>query len=242
MPKTIDDLTIEIRGRLDRLEANLMSRLDARDLGTRSQLPFYALYCRETWMWRVVELGRDAFDCFQKEDFVSAMVLTRAAMETTAALWTLRGKLERALKLGSVNISELGTYLARLQVGQGKGLAQPDEPKAVHVMDFIRTVEKDFEGFGHQYDGLSEFAHPNWSGTTGLYSRFDHDEALVEFGRNIRGGERTKGIGLTNLNVALLFFEDIYNRLADLMPAFIELCERASLASNPTDKPPQSSR
>jgi hypothetical protein len=178
MPKTIDDLTIEIRGRLGRLEASLESRLDARDLGTRSQLPFYALYCRETWMWRVVELGRDAFDCFQKEDLVSAMVLTRAAMETTAALWTLRGKLEKVLKLGSVNISQLGSYLARLRVGQAKGIAQPGDRKAVHVMDFIRAVETHCEGFEHQYDRLSEFAHPNWSGTTGLYSRFDHDEAL----------------------------------------------------------------
>jgi hypothetical protein len=235
MQKTIDGLTSEIRDRLDRLEANLQSRLDARDLGTRSQLPFYALYCRETWMWRVVELGRGAFDCFQKEDFASAMVLTRAAMETTAALWTLRGKLEKALKLGTVNISQLGRYLARLRVGQGKDVVRPCDPKAVHVMDFIRAVDEDCEGFGHQYDRLSEFAHPNWSGTTGLYSRFDHDEALAEFGRNIRGGEGTKGIGLTNLGVALLFFEDIYNRLADLMPAFIELCERESLAA-PTNK------
>jgi hypothetical protein len=239
MPKTINDLTVEIRGRLDRLEARLPSRLDARDLRTRSQLPFYALYCRETWMWRIVELGRDAFDCFQKENFVSAMVLTRTAMETTAALWTLHGKLEKALDLGSVNISQLGTYLARLRVGQGKAIAQPDDPKAVHVMDFIRAVEKDCEGFEHQYDRLSEFAHPNWSGTTGLYSRFDHDEALAEFGRNIRGGESTKGSGLTNLSVALLFFEDIYNRLADLMPAFIELCEREALAAKPTDEPSQ---
>jgi hypothetical protein len=237
MPKTIDDLTVEIRSLLDRLEAGLASRLDARDLGTRSQLPFYALYCRETWMWRVVELGRDAFDCFQKDDFVSAMVLTRAAMETTAALWVLQAKLEKALKLGSVNISELGKYLARLRVGQGKGIAQLDDPKAVHVMDFIRAVEKDCEGFEHQYERLSEFAHPNWSGTTGLYSRFDHDEALAEFGRNIRGGEGTKEIGLTNLSVALLFFEHSHKRLIDLMPTFIQLCEREALAANSTDNP-----
>jgi hypothetical protein len=232
-PKTIDELTIEIRDVIARIEASLVSRLDARDLGTRSQLPFYALYCRETWMWRVVELGRDAFDCFEKGDFVSAMVLTRAAMETTAALWGLRVKLEKALKLGSVNISELGSYLTRLRVGQGKGIARPDDPKAVHVMDFIRTVEKDCEGFEHQYGRLSEFAHPNWSGTTGLYSRFNHDEGRAEFGRNIRGGEGTKGIGLTNLSVALMFFEHTYNRFAELMPRFIELCERETLAANP---------
>lgn len=175
-------------------------------------------------MWRAVELSRDAFECFMKEDSASAVVLTRAAMETTAALWTLRDKIEKALKLGSV--ADLGTYLARLRVGQGKGIAQPEEPKAIHVLDFVRAVEKDCKGFAHQYDSLSEFAHPNWSGTTGLYSVFDHDEGLAEFGRNIRGGESTKGIGLANLSVALLFFEHTYNRVAELMPPFIELCER----------------
>jgi hypothetical protein len=224
MPKTIEDLITEIRDRLDRLNANLPARLDARDLGARSRLPFYALYCRETWIWRAVELGRDAYECFLKENFVSAVVLTRAGMETTAALWTLRSEIEKTLELGSVD--GLGAYLARLRVGQGKGIAQPDDPKAVHVMDFIRAVEKDCEGFAHQYDYLSEFAHPNWSGTTGLYSRFDYDEALAEFGQNIRGEESTKGIGLTNLSVVLLFFEHTYNRIADLMPPFIELCER----------------
>jgi hypothetical protein len=224
MCKTIESLIAEIRDRLDRLEAHLQPRLDARDLGARSQLPFYALYSRETLMWRVIELSCDAFECFLKEKFVSAVVLTRAAMETTAALWTLRGKIEKALKLGSVG--DLGPYLARLRVGQGKGIAQPDDPKAVNVMDFIRAVEEDCEGFAHQYDRLSEYAHPNWSGTTGLYSRFDHDEAIAEFGPNIRGGDGTKGIGLTSLSVVLLFFEHTYNSIADTMPAFIELCER----------------
>jgi hypothetical protein len=224
MGHTVESLLTEIRDRLDRLEASLPTHLDARDLGAGSQLPFYALYCRGTWMWRVVELGRDALECFAKGNLASAILLTRAAMETTAALWTLHGKIEKALKLGSVD--NLGTYLARLRVGQGKGIAQTDEPKAVHVNDFIGAVEKDCKGFENRYNYLSEFAHPNWSGTTGLYSRFDHAEAIAEFGRNIRGGENTKAIGLTNLSVALLFFEHDYNRIADLMPSFIELCER----------------
>ncbi|AVT76328.1 hypothetical protein RPPS3_22650 [Rhodopseudomonas palustris] len=185
----------------------------------------------------MVELARNAFDCFQKEDLVSAVVLTRAAMETTAALWTLKRKLDEALKLGSVDISSIGRYLARLRLGQGKRITQTDEPKVVHVNDLIRAVEKDCEGFEHQYDRLSEFAHPNWSGAAGVYSRFHHDEALVEFGQNIRGEEGTKGIGLTNLSVALLLFEEVCNHLDVQMPAFIRLCERTSLAASPPERP-----
>ena len=143
------------------------------------------------------------------------MLLTRAAMETTAALWTLHGKLAKALerfsiklrrlviaseakqsrlpplptitgllrppglfdpgvasrnddlawsktalKLGRVDVSALGTYPARLRVGQGKSIAEEDDPKAVHILDFIRAVDKDCKGFERQYDRLSEFAHP----------------------------------------------------------------------------------
>jgi hypothetical protein len=33
-------------------------------------------------------------------------------------------------------------------------------------------------------------------------------------------------VGLINLSVALMFFERSYNRIADLMSSFIELCKR----------------
>jgi hypothetical protein len=171
----------------------------------------------------MVELSQDALECFQKDNLASGVVLTRAAMETSAALWTLRRKIEATLLN---EVGEIGEYLKRLRVGRGKGIAQDDEPKAIHVNDFIRAVEKDCDGFSHQYDSLSEYAHPNWSGTTMLYSNFDHDGAAVDFGKNIRGRDSTKGIGVTNLSVALMFFEHTYGKLGKVMPAFIALCER----------------
>ena len=49
----------------------------------------------------------------------------------------------------------------------------------------------------------------------------------AEFGNNIYGGDSTKEIGVTNLSVALMFVEHSYNEVADRMPDFVRLCERA---------------
>ncbi len=221
----VDKLIIECRDQIERLELSLPTRLDARDVSLREQLPFYALYCSATLAWRMAELSRDALECFLKGNLASGVVLTRAAMETSAATWTLRRKLAATLTNGK--LGEIGNYLKKLRVGQGKDIAEADEPRAIHINDFLKAVEKDCQGFiRHQYDLLSEYAHPNYSGTTMLYSDFDHDGAAVDFGRNIRGGDSTKGIGLTNMNVALLFFEHSFKQVGDLIPEFTNLCDR----------------
>jgi hypothetical protein len=86
-------------------------------------------------------------------------------------------------------------------------------------------VEKDIEGFNHQYGILSEYSHPNWAGTVYLYAKHDKENGATDFGQNIRIPEGTKQIGVGNLSVALLLFERSYNRIADLIPAFTKLCE-----------------
>lgn len=78
-------------------------------------------------------------------------------------------------------------------------------PQAVSVITFVDRVEKDVEGFRHQYDLLSEFAHPNWAGTALLYSKPDPPNLWTDFGANIRGDEGPNKIGVINLSVALMF-------------------------------------
>jgi hypothetical protein len=63
------------------------------------------------------------------------------------------------------------------------------------------------------------------NGTTFLYSKFDLANLWADFDSNIRGMDRPKGLGLTNLSVALMFFEHSYNHVSDVMSAFIELCK-----------------
>jgi hypothetical protein len=201
--KRIEQLLNEIEQRLQSLESNLPARVDGWALSQISKLPFKALSFRESLIYRMAELGRSAFDSFANNKLVSAILLTRGAVETSAALWYLCAKVEAAVQSGTVG--DIDDYMMRLTVG---GRTDPDMPRAIRVSAFLKCVDKDIEGFSHQYGQLCEFAHPNWAGTTLLYSKPDATTpGIYDFGSNIRGGDRAYAGGVVNLSVALLIFE-----------------------------------
>ena len=222
MSEPIEELLNDVKWRIDTLARLQVNRIDAMEISRIAQIPYYTLCYRQTLLWRIAELSRNAFDCFVKNDLAAAIILTRAAVETSSALWHVAGKIEKMIKRGAVG--NFGEYLTKLRLGRSKELINADEPKAVHVNDFIRDVERQCKGFEHQYDLLSDYVHPNWSGTT-IYSQLDHQNAFADFGQNIRGGEPAKGIGLTNLSVALMFFQRSYTKIGTTLPEFIRLCE-----------------
>lgn len=156
---------------------------------------------------------------FETDKLASAMLLTRAAVETAAALWYLCAKIEAAAQSGVV--ADIGDYMMRLMMGSKTDLTVRE---AINALTFVDRVDKDISGFRHQYDSLSEFAHPNWAGTALLYSKPDPSNLRTDLGATLRS-ENSKEIGVANLSVALMFFERSYNRIDDLMPGFITLCE-----------------
>src|ERR1700760_389381 len=105
----------EIRERLQSLESNLPKDLDAMDVSRTAKLPWKALLIREALIWRMAELGRSAFENFEKDRLVSAIVLTRAAAETLAALWYLWGKIAAAVE--SNDVGDIDTHLMSLISG-----------------------------------------------------------------------------------------------------------------------------
>ena len=223
-PETTETLLAEVDTRLRSLEAGRpKSLLDGFAISSISKLPFNALIYREALLWRTVQLGRSAFEAFQMNKLVSAVLLTRATVEASAALWNLREKLETVVE--SKSLAGISGDLVTLLMG-----SRTDTyivPTAVNVLTFVDRVDKDIPGFRHQYDRLSEVAHPNWVGTTFLFSKIEPG-GIANFGENIRGLESISRIGIANLSVALLIFETRYNQITDLMPSFISVCEQQS--------------
>jgi HJR/Mrr/RecB family endonuclease len=218
--ESLETLLAESRDRLGLLETNLPRRVDPMAVSPTAKLPFKALSYREALIWRMAELSRTALDSFMSDKLASAILLTRAAIETTAALWYLCAKVDAALTAGAVG--DIDAYLMRLIMGSK---TDPEMPQALNVLTFVDYANKDIEGFRHQYDILSEFAHTNWAGTTGLYSKVDVKSFWTDFGSDVRDNEGPRRIGVINLSVALGMFQRSYNRLADILPAFIALCE-----------------
>jgi len=219
----------EIRENLELLESNLPKRVDGWALSQMSKLPFKVLVYREALAWRMAELSRAAFEEFGKDRIAAAIVLTRAAVETSAALWYLCGKVEASVE--SAEVGDIDDYLMKMNMGIATDPPTDPEtgeavtPRPTKIGKFLNSVDKDIDGFNRQYGYLSEYAHPNWAGTVYLYSKLDKENAVADFGQNIRKPDGTKVIGVGNLSVALQMFERSYNRVSDIIPEFTKLCE-----------------
>jgi hypothetical protein len=121
---TLDEMLAEIRGRLTILENSLPEQIDPIGI-SRTKLPFKVLNYREALIWRVAELARAALQTFEAQQFAAAIVLTRAAVETNAALWYLDEKAGTALKhkkLGDLDDCVMSLLFRNLCVG---GVSKP---------------------------------------------------------------------------------------------------------------------
>jgi hypothetical protein len=211
----------EIRERLQTLESKLPKSLDAMAV-SRIKLPWKPVLLGDVFSWRMADLARGAFENFEKDRLASAIVLTRAAVETCAALWHLCEKVSDAVDAKTVG--DIDDYLMKLIMGSKTDSALP---QALNVLKFVDHVNKAIEGFRHQYDLLSEYAHPNWAGTSLLFLKHNEETLVTDFGTNLRTENATK-IGVLNLSVALMIFERSQVRLSDLIPDFTALCEANS--------------
>ena len=220
---TVADYKAEIAERLDRFARSLPKRIDGKAL-SRMKLPANAMWYRETMIWRFTELAQEALDNFNRKRFAAAIVLTRAAVETAAGLWYLRKKIKRAIE--DKNVDDLYDLLLKLNLGSKDPAAKADFPEAVGTLTFVKHVEKEIEGFAHQYDVLCEYTHPNYLGAACLFSWPHARTGLIDFGANVRAAESHEFIGLLNLSVAAMMFEFSYRDFEKFMPALISLCEK----------------
>ncbi len=209
------DKVADVRAWADRLRASLPRSVDVRALGVRSKAPFQLLCTREALIWRTEELARTACDALERDDFAAAAILTRAVTENAALTWKLMTVLDERAKYSPQKMNDL---LMRMLAGSGKW---PDFPKPVHVMDCLREIDKKVPGVLSSYDDLSEIAHPNWLGVSGLYSKNDEPNYITYFGRGLRGVDSSRGMIINAILGSLGAFEYAYNRISELMPPFL---------------------
>src|SRR5271155_2078354 len=111
----IDKLFADVRDALSTLEANLPKSVDGFALSDQTKVPFKAMWFRESLCWRMAQLSRSAFECFEKRKLAAAILLARAAMETSAALWYLRKVMESSIE--TQTIGEADQRLMQLLMG-----------------------------------------------------------------------------------------------------------------------------
>ena len=94
----------------------------------------------------------------------------------------------------------------------------------MNVLTFIDRINKQFPNFRRIYDGLSEFAHPNFDGTGGSFSRIDRANDAVHFGRGITRIDH-RGLIFPALSMSLVLAQYAYKVISDRMPEFVNRCE-----------------
>ncbi len=202
------------------LSASLPDKIEIAALGVCSKAPFQLLTVREALIWRTEELARGACDALEKEDFTVAALLIRSIAESAAMTWYLLEILENR---AGYTPGQLNDILMRMFAGSKNGLAEG--PEAINVLTFVKRLDKKMPGFEAAYNSLSEYAHPNWRGVSGLYSKIDRENFTVYYGRGLRA-ELARNQLVNALIGGLLTFHDGYNKIADAMPAFLAELEK----------------
>ncbi len=229
-----DEMLVSLRTDLARLASCLPREVDLLAVHNRYKAPSKVLMLRESLIWREEELGRNALKALDDGNFVTAALLTRAVMETTAALVFLDSLVVRAIDKGvSAGLEEkLTGFLTGSRVWEDIG-------GAIHVNDMLREVQKIIPGFFDQhYAMLCEIAHPNWSGNLGAFGVINKDAMKVKFVRGGRSPNTQRNIILANLAGSIGLFVGYYNMLADKIPEFTKAIEsfyESGKAATPTN-------
>jgi hypothetical protein len=198
---------------------NLPNRVDPASLTWESKIPWKAMALREALLYRITELSESAIYLYEKGNkIISAFIITRAVHETTALFYSFYDKLEKVTT--SRILGDFDEFIMRLLFGW-KG--DPNFPDAFNILTAVDKLDKLIDKFRANYDRLSEFCHPNYSGVFGAYAKINKKTAWADFGSEIRN--LSPMIGLHPLVSSFEVFRMFYNKSADIIPVLIKLCE-----------------
>jgi hypothetical protein len=202
------------------LEKFLPNAVNVREVSVVAKIPFKVIVLRESLFWRAVEFSKSAFENLDSHRLAAGITLARAFVETVAANHYLYSYIHKVAKDGVLESTD--SKIMRMLMGT-KTMSELPDP--VHVNDFLRALDKEFPNAMKIYDRLSEFTHPNWSGTAALFSVNDEENLMTRFGVNLRSLQSPLHLGYSALVMFLAVLEFYYNKISDIMPEFTQQCE-----------------
>jgi hypothetical protein len=181
---------------------------------------FDADYYREAVLYRFIELVESSYQLYKSNLLVGSVVTARAAQETLAVAWYVNSKLELLCK--NKDLSHFNDIIIRLTVGWSK---DEEFPEKINVITCIEAVDKALEGkFKRHYDMLSEYAHPNWSGTMGAFAAPNKEKLEVVFGQYIRSEETMKKHVESTLIICLKLLNSIEETYQEVINEALDVC------------------
>jgi hypothetical protein len=202
----------------DQLVAKLPTSIERLSISLHAKLPFKAMSLRAILMYRVSELSKSAYQQYEARSLISAFVLSRAVVETGALLCSLLKSMRRVVS--EQQVGDVDDFLMKALFGQ----RTPDSNlAALNVLTLIDHMDKESRGVRSLYDFLSEYAHPNYSGSYGAYGSEDRENYCLNLGADFERINWKPAIS-THL-VAIREFMKSCEEVSDLLPDFTIVCE-----------------
>ncbi len=209
--------------KLKQLNSKLPSTIDYRDVSLKAKIPFIVLGYSGALLHRIAELASSSVELYERpKKAISAVLLVRAVMETTAMLYSLHRKLAETIE--NKNTNELKEYLDTNIFGW-RTEAEDDLPKMPNILGPIDQIDKYLlEGkYRKAYEGLSEYCHPNCAGVHMAYVKLDKVNRRAHIGAEFTeiDSESQLGVLLSTLEICC----EEYSKISGLMKEFISVCE-----------------
>src|SRR5690625_34690 len=214
--KDIQDIILE-------LESDLTFEIVGKEISAISKLPFKVIALVHALHHRAMDLAKSSYEQYEQKSFLSSAILIRSLMETVALVFLLYKKLHQVNE--EKKIGEIDEFLMNSTFG---GRTEDSTLTSPNILTAMDHTNKKYDKFRQMYDSLSEFVHPNWFGTSGLYSKLDDDEigamkGKVSFGKNVNS-EAPKFI-LAPYFTALVVLRITFSDLAKNFDEFIKIAE-----------------
>lgn len=218
----------KVQVELERLRQSLLPSLEPLQITLNAKTPYKAVHFREALLWRTVELASSACELLKSGRIAAGITLVRGVAESAAAMRYLSETVQSFCQCENRSLQEVDEKLMRLLMGDRRNSDMPD---AINVLTMLKHANRTVPGVSDSYEILSEFAHPNWSGTCLLFSKIDSENHVVSFGVGQRS-ENSAKIAISSLHAALKIVSHAYDEIADFYPSFVEACESELAPTN----------
>ena len=207
------------------LAKNLPSRVKRESISNTSKTALKAHVIRASLFHRITELAEVAIDLYRQDRLIAAFVITRSAFETAALAHHTYKHIDKVVETGK--IGDIDETLMNVLFGER---LPESECKAVNILTTIDKLEKEATGVRNLYEGLCEFAHPNWSGAMGAYAKDDQGPFTLDFDQ--KHENIPPEAGLEALIAALTIFEYSESAMSNILPDFTKLHEESEENAN----------
>lgn len=182
--------------------------------------PIFELeYFKESVLYRFIDLAEATYILLDVGNYLGAITTVRSLQETSSVMWYINELCQYAI--ANKELTHFTKRMHSLIVGWKNDDEFPNPP---NVLTLIDKVDKTISGYRKHYDILSEYAHPNWHGTMGLFAKTGGKKLKVEFGRYIKG----KNILIQHIKNALIISIDlltyIESQYETIVKDFMDIC------------------